>query len=156
MRERFWERLPLGELTKDEWEALCDGCGQCCLLRHLEPDTVTVYGVACELLDIQKAQCADYPQRLDKAPGCHQLTPENVPKYDWLPGTCAYRLVDQGKPLPTWHPLLTGSRREMLEQGITVSHYALPSREVPRHRLEWHIVDFWPRGPKRRDAAGFK
>src|SRR5690606_21486399 len=81
LRERFWERLSLGELNKKEWEALCDGCGQCCLLRQVESNTVTVYGVACELLDIENARCRDYPQRLKKVPSCHRLTPENVPHY---------------------------------------------------------------------------
>lgn len=144
MRERFWERLSLGELNKREWEALCDGCGQCCLLREVAPREVTVYGVACELLDIEAARCQDYPRRLKKVPSCHQLTPENVPRYDWLPPTCAYRLVYQGKPLPRWHPLLIGSREKMHKKGITVSHYALPGATVPRRHLRRHVVQRWP------------
>lgn len=143
MRERFWERFSLGELNGKEWEALCDGCGQCCLLREVERDTVTVYGVACELLDIETARCKDYPRRLKKVPNCHRLTPANVPDYDWLPQTCSYRLLHRGKPLPGWHPLLVGSRRKMRKKGITVSHYALPSKEVPRRRLNRHVVARW-------------
>lgn len=100
VRERFWERYSLGELNRKEWEALCDGCGQCCLKRYVEDGVVTVYGIACRLLDIETVRCRDYPNRLKKVPTCHQLTPTTVPQYDWLPETCAYRRLHQGKPLP--------------------------------------------------------
>ncbi len=153
MRERFWEHFSLGELNKKEWEALCDGCGQCCLLRQEESDTVTVYGIACELLDIEEARCMDYPKRLKKVPDCHRLTPENVPKYDWLPTTCSYRLIHQGKPLPSWHPLLVGDRSKMRKKGITVSHYALPSRKVPRRRMDRHIIERRKVGQNQRQRA---
>ena len=89
MRSRFWERYSLGELNRDEWEALCDGCGQCCLAREVEGTTVRVYSVACELLDIEGARCTDYENRLQRVPQCHELTPTSVPRYDWLPETCA-------------------------------------------------------------------
>lgn len=148
LRERFWERLSLGELNKREWEALCDGCGQCCLLREVEPNAVTVFGVACELLDIEAARCRDYARRLEKVPSCHRLTPANVPRYDWLPKTCAYRLLHHGKPLPSWHPLLVGGRDKMRKKGITVSHYALPCEEVPRRHLKRHVVERWPLVPR--------
>lgn len=156
MRELFWERLSLGELNKKEWEALCDGCGQCCLQRQVESNTVTVYAVACELLDIEEARCKDYPKRLKKVPNCHKLTPENVPRYHWLPKTCSYRLVHQGKPLPSWHPLLAGDRHKMRKKGIIVSDYALPSAEVPRRRLKQHIVDRWSLAPARRKPASIQ
>ena len=153
MRERFWEHFSLGELNKKEWEALCDGCGQCCLLRQEDSNTVTVYGIACELLDIEKARCMDYPKRLKKVPDCHRLTPENVPKYDWLPTTCSYRLIHQGKPLPSWHPLLVGDRSKMRKKGITGSHYALPSRKVPRRRMDRHIIERRKVGQNQRQRA---
>ena len=151
MRERFWERFSLGELNKREWEALCDGCGQCCLMRHEESDRVTVFNVACELLAIDKARCKDYPNRFKKVPSCHQLTPENVPRYHWLPKTCAYRLMHQDKPLPVWHPLLIGNRSKMRKKGITISHYALPSRKVPKRRMNQHIIESWSVKPERRN-----
>lgn len=144
MRSRFWERFSLGELNSKEWEALCDGCGQCCLIREVDDTTVTVYGVACELLDIEQARCSDYENRLQKAPDCHKLTPTKVPEYTWLPETCAYRRVHEGKGLPSWHPLLVGSRREMQERGITVSHYAVRAEDVPKRRMSRHVVARWP------------
>lgn len=143
MRERFWERFSLGELNSKEWEALCDGCGQCCLVRHTEKDHVTVYGIACELLDIEKARCSDYANRLAKVPSCHKLTPSNVPRYHWLPDSCAYRRIHLGKPLPAWHPLLAGDRGKMRSQGVTISHYAVPARDVPRRHMHRHIIARW-------------
>ena len=144
LRERFWE-LPLADLTRAEWEALCDGCGQCCLQRYVDGNMVTVYGVACELLDIDSARCKDYPNRLRKVPSCHRLTPTSVPKhYGWLPETCAYRRLYKGKPLPAWHPLLIGDRSKMRKKGITVSHYAIPSGSVSRRQMERHVIARWP------------
>lgn len=145
MRERFWERYSLGELNSKEWEALCDGCGQCCLKRRVEKGVVTVYGVACELLDIESARCADYANRLRKVPECHDLTPETVPKYSvWLPETCAYRLLHKNLPLPPWHPLLAGDRSRMRKKGVTVSHYAIPSGRLSQRQKEKYVVARWP------------
>lgn len=143
MRERFWEKYSLGELNSKEWEALCDGCGQCCLIREVEDSTVTVYGIACKLLDISKSRCTDYANRLERVPECHKLTPNTVPQYDWLPDTCAYRRLHVGKPLPSWHPLLKGGRHKMRKKGITVSHYAVPLKDVPRRRMARHVVSTW-------------
>jgi len=144
VRERFWEKYSLGELNGREWEALCDGCGQCCLLREVERQKVTVYGIACELLDIDNARCQDYANRLARVPSCHKLTPTTVPDYDWLPETCAYRRLHAGKPLPSWHPLLTGDREAMRRKGITVSHYAVPQKDVPKRRMSQHVIARWP------------
>ena len=128
MRDRFWEKYSLGELNSREWEALCDGCGQCCLKRRVENSEVTVYSVACELLDIDTARCKDYANRLQRVPTCHELTPTSVPGYQgWLPETCAYVRVHNRKPLPAWHPLLAGDRSRMRRKGITISHYAIAS-----------------------------
>ena len=110
MRDRFWEKYSLGELNGREWEALCDGCGQCCLKLRVENSEVTVYGVACELLDIGTARCKDYANRLRRVPTCHELTPTSVPMYQgWLPESCAYVRVHKGQALPAWHPLLAGT-----------------------------------------------
>ncbi len=108
MRERFWEKYSLGELSNREWEALCDGCGKCCLKREIDGDRVTVYGVACPLLDIETARCKDYPNRQKKVPRCDKLTASTVSRYNWLPDSCAYRRLDAGKSLPK---LRRGRRR---------------------------------------------
>lgn len=143
MREKFWERYSLGELNKREWEALCDGCGQCCLMREVDDHQVTVFGVACELLDLNTARCKDYENRTRRVPQCHRLTPETVPQYDWLPETCAYRRVHFNQPLPEWHPLLSGCKREMRRRGIKASTHALPADQVPRRRMHRHIIARW-------------
>lgn len=144
MRELFWERYSLGELNKKEWESLCDGCGQCCLERYVGDDNkVTVYSIACELLDIEQSRCKSYEKRLTKVPSCHQLTPSNVPKYNWLPEICAYRVIHRGEALPKWHPLLTGNRNKMKKKGIKVSSYAVPAKQVARRKMSNYIIARW-------------
>lgn len=159
MRDRFWEKYSLGELNSREWEALCDGCGQCCLERRVDDHAVTVYSVACELLDIESARCSDYVNRLQRVPICHDLTPTSVPRHqDWLPETCAYVRLHRGRPLPPWHPLLTGDRSRMDAEGVTVSHYAVPSGSLSRRQMERHVVARWPiaalRRKRRKRASG--
>lgn len=143
VRERFWENYSLGELNAREWEALCDGCGQCCLVREVDKREVTVYSVACDLLDIEDSRCSDYAGRLRKEPSCHQLTPGNVAQYNWLPESCSYRRIQRGEPLPGWHPLLAGSRQRMRRKGITVCSYAVPRRQVARKKMPQHIIARW-------------
>lgn len=140
MRERFWERYSLGELNQKEWEALCDGCGKCCLKRVVKDNHMTVYSVACRLLDLNTTRCSDYANRLEKMPTCHALTPNNVPQYTWLPKTCAYRRVHLGKPLPEWHPLLTGNRNEMRKRGEKVGTFALSRNDVNKRQMERHVL----------------
>ncbi|MBA6413173.1 YcgN family cysteine cluster protein [Parahaliea sp. F7430] len=143
MRELFWQRYSLGELNRKEWEALCDGCGQCCLIREVDDNEVTVYSLACKLLDIEKSRCKDYQNRLHKVADCHKLTAENVAQYHWLPDTCSYRRVYQGKGLPSWHPLLTGSEKRMRKKGMTISDYAIPAEQVPKRKMRQHIIASW-------------
>ena len=140
MRENFWEHYSLDELNAKEWEALCDGCGQCCLVRHVEEDQVTVFNIACGLLDIEKSRCSDYENRFSKVPYCRQLTPANIPEYDWLPESCTYRRIYRGEDLPNWHPLLTGNRQQMRDQGITVCNTALHVDLIPRNERHLHII----------------
>lgn len=150
LRERFWERFSLGELNAREWEALCDGCGQCCLMREVDDSRgeVVVYSVGCPLLDVDTSRCTDYPNRLSRMKSCHKLTPENVPEYDWLPKTCAYRRVYKGKPLEKWHPLLAGDREKMIRKGHSVCGFALPYDGVPRRRLHRYVFETWSSKPK--------
>ncbi|TGD12670.1 YcgN family cysteine cluster protein, partial [Salmonella enterica subsp. enterica serovar Poona] len=118
----FWQRKTLDEMTDAECESLCDGCGQCCLHKLMDEDTDEIYftNVACRQLNIKTCQCRHYERRFEFEPDCIKRTRENLPAFDWLPRTCAYRLLAEGKPLPTWHPLLTGSKAAMHGEPITV------------------------------------
>lgn len=146
MRERFWERYPLHELTTEEWEALCDGCGQCCLLKLEDAETgqVAVLNVACELLDIPSCRCGDYANRFARVSGCTQLTLERVEQFRWLPHSCAYRRLYEGRKLAAWHPLNAGDDRRLRRKGIDVSSFAVSQREVPEEHLEDHIIAVLP------------
>ncbi|KAB2768588.1 YcgN family cysteine cluster protein [Ochrobactrum sp. WV_118_8] len=118
----FWRTKTLNQLTRSEWESLCDGCGQCCLHKLQDDDTNEIYwtSVACTLLNPDSCQCRDYPNRKKTVPDCVFLTPEIVDEVDWLPVTCAYRLVAEGSDLYWWHPLVSGSPETVYEAGISV------------------------------------
>ncbi|ENT49383.1 UPF0260 protein [Brucella suis 06-997-1672] len=118
----FWQTKNLNQLTRSEWESLCDGCGQCCLHKLQDEDTDEIYwtSVACTLLNPETCQCRDYPNRKKTVPDCVFLTPEIVDEVDWLPVTCAYRLVTEGSDLYWWHPLVSGSPETVHEAGISV------------------------------------
>lgn len=118
----FWQTKNLNQLTRSEWESLCDGCGQCCLHKLQDEDTDEIYwtSVACTLLNPEICQCRDYPNRKKTVPDCIFLTPEIVDEVDWLPVTCAYRLVAEGSDLYWWHPLVSGSPETVHEAGISV------------------------------------
>ena len=117
----FWEK-PLHELSDEEWEALCDGCGKCCAVKISDEATNEVFytDVACHLLDSQTAKCSNYPKRQELGPSCVSLTPENVYEIDWLPETCAYTKRARGEPLEWWHPLISGSKETVHSAGISV------------------------------------
>jgi uncharacterized protein len=105
----YWRKKTLEEMSEREWESLCDNCGKCCVISLEDADTGELYltDVSCRLFDGKKCQCSDYANRKQYVPDCVKLTPKNVPKLDWLPGTCAYRLVSEGKDLHWWHPLIS-------------------------------------------------
>ncbi|SFU35666.1 YcgN family cysteine cluster protein [Halomonas korlensis] len=146
MRDRFWERFDLDELTSQEWEALCDGCGQCCLLKFQDEQSgdLAVLNVACELLDIGSCRCGDYANRFDKVPDCTQLSPQRVEEFRWLPRSCAYRRIAEGRKLAGWHPLIAGGPERMHRKGISVRSFAVSQREVPEEQLEDHIIAILP------------
>ncbi len=141
MRERFWE-LPLEKLSRDEWEALCDGCGRCCMHKLEDEDTGEVLetNVACKLLDPETARCTNYRHRKAFVPDCLRLTPELLKKIRWLPKSCAYRLRADGDPIPEWHHLLTGSQEAMRQAGMAVSGRVVS--EVDAGPLEHHLMDW--------------
>ena len=141
LRDRFWER-PLDTLNRGEWEALCDGCGKCCLNKLEDEDTGEFYetNVACKLLDLKTARCKDYRLRRSKVPDCVRLTKASVVTIPWLPATCAYRLRADGDPLPDWHYLLCGDADAVHRAGASVVGKAIS--EEFAGPLEHHIV--WP------------
>ena len=142
-RPRFWE-LPLKELSRPEWEALCDGCGKCCLNKLEDEDTgeVALTRVACRLLDGTSCQCSKYATRHQYVPECIVLTPKTIPKnLYWLPRTCAYKLRFEGKPLPSWHPLLTGDPNSVHDAGVSVQGLTLSEVEVSDEDWENHIIE---------------
>lgn len=141
MRERFWERFPLHALTAQEWEALCDGCGRCCLVRLEDEDTGEHFctRLSCRLLDTRTCQCSDYAHRTERVPGCVQVTPE-VAGWDWLPATCAYRRLARGQGLAAWHPLISGDPASVHRAGISVRGRVISEAGVPEDDYETHIV----------------
>jgi uncharacterized cysteine cluster protein YcgN (CxxCxxCC family) len=138
--DRFWER-PVETLDREQWEALCDGCGQCCLHKLEDEDTGQIHAtnVACRLLDLSTARCSDYRHRRAMVPDCLRLTPKLAATLEWLPGTCAYKLRARGQPLKEWHYLVCGDRDAVRRAGISVIGRAIS--EVLAGPLEDHVVD---------------
>ena len=139
--EPFWKTKTLAQLTRAEWESLCDGCGRCCLNKLEDEDTgkFLYTRAACKLLDLGTCRCKDYPNRAKKVPDCVTLTPQNVPTLGWLPATCAYRLLDEGKPLAWWHPLVSGDPATVIAAGISVKDEAYSENGLTTDDLVDHI-----------------
>ncbi len=140
--ERFWENKPLAALSPDEWEALCDGCAKCCLHRFEEERTreILFTNVACRYLDLASCRCTDYPNRSTNVPDCVTVTLEVLDDPYWLPATCAYRLLAEGRPLPDWHPLVSGDPGSVAAAGVAVGGLAVSEEEAGP--LEHHMVDW--------------
>lgn len=149
--DRFWER-PVETLTREQWEALCDGCGKCCLHKLEDDVTGEVHhtNVACRLLDLRTGRCSDYRHRRALVPDCVRLTPRLARELPWLPGTCAYRLRADGDPLPDWHYLVSGDREAVHRAGQSVIGKVIS--ETMAGPLEAHIVpaDHFDRRETRR------
>ena len=139
----FFETKSLAEMNTAEWESLCDGCGKCCVILLQEEDSERVYrtNLACKLLDLETVRCSDYANRHQRVPGCVRLTPDNIADLAWMPETCAYRLLSEGKPLPDWHPLKSGDPRSPERAGISVKGQRVPEGQVPEDDWEDHIVE---------------
>lgn len=138
----FWEEKRLAEMTPTEWEALCDGCGKCCLYKLEDIDTgeIAFTNVACRLLDCESCRCTDYANRFQRVDDCVNLTPAMIGNLRWLPSTCAYRLLDEGQPLPSWHPLVTGDPDSVHRAGISVRGRVITEDEADAD-LELHALE---------------
>ena len=138
----FWETKALAELDESEWEALCDGCGLCCLAKIEDSDDgeISFTRVACRLLDTERCSCKDYDKRIEKVPDCLLLSADNIDSIAWLPSTCAYRLRNEGKPLYEWHPLISGSSETVHSAGVSVRGRVISEQFVHPDGLEEHIV----------------
>jgi uncharacterized cysteine cluster protein YcgN (CxxCxxCC family)/dihydrodipicolinate synthase/N-acetylneuraminate lyase len=142
----FWQRKRLDEMTAEEWDSLCDGCGRCCLSKITTFDTVDLYtlDVACRLLDTATCRCSDFANRLSRDVRCLQLTAANVPALGWLPSSCAYRSLHEGRDLEWWHPLVSGSTETVRQAGISAIGRVIPHNK--QGLTEYHTVD-WPAQP---------
>ncbi|WP_370400613.1 YcgN family cysteine cluster protein [Sulfitobacter sp. JB4-11] len=141
---RFWEKKTLAKMSPKEWEALCDGCGKCCLNKLEDEDTgkVALTRVACRLLDDATCRCVHYEQRHHFVPDCIVLRPDNLDSHAyWMPETCAYRLLWQGNPLPDWHPLVSGDPDSVHRAGISVRGHTVSEFDTPFEEWEDHIIE---------------
>jgi uncharacterized cysteine cluster protein YcgN (CxxCxxCC family) len=164
MSTPFWRTKTLAEMSPAEWESLCDGCGRCCLVKLEDEDTGRYYytDIACKLLDCASCRCKDYENRFARVKDCLQITPATAEEYKWLPKTCGYRRLAEGRDLAWWHPLVSGSPDTVHEAGISVrGRVSLPETQVRVRDYEDHIVrwpsyepkPFPPGGAPRRKAA---
>jgi uncharacterized cysteine cluster protein YcgN (CxxCxxCC family) len=144
LAKRFWEKKPLTKMSPAEWEALCDGCGKCCLNKLEDEDTeeVALTRVACRLLDDATCRCAHYENRHQFVPDCIVLKPDNLDTHAyWMPLTCAYRLLWQGKPLYDWHPLISGTAQSVHDAGISVQGNTVSEFDTPFEEWEDYIIE---------------
>ena len=141
-KKRFWELKQLDEMSREEWESLCDGCALCCMLKVEDEDTGQVFysDVACKLLDIETCRCTNYAQRAKLVADCVVLTVDDPEPYEWLPQTCAYRRLAKGKDLPAWHPLITGDPDSVHAAGISMKGRAISEEEADELTVLWSVI----------------
>jgi len=154
--DKFWHGRRLEDLNEAEWENLCDRCGRCCLVKLEDEDTGEIHftDVACRLFDAKSCRCRDYPDRQKQVVDCIKLSPMEVSHLRWLPPTCAYRLIGEGKDLPWWHPLVSGDPRSVHEAGVSVhGRVAASETDVPLEDYIEHIVKWPSRTPRARKPA---
>ncbi|MDQ8952497.1 YcgN family cysteine cluster protein [Acinetobacter rudis] len=142
LRPQFWKNYTLDQMNPAEWEALCDGCGLCCLIKLEDPDTLEIAytKVSCKLLDCTTAQCSNYLDRAKHVPDCIQLTPERLQGITWLPSSCAYRRLNEGKNLPSWHYLNTGSKQSVIRAKKSVAGRCISEQHINEEQIDEYIV----------------
>ena len=138
--DNFWETKTLEQMSSDEWESLCDGCGLCCLVKIEDEDTAEVFNtsVSCRQLDVEVCRCVDYKNRLTDVSMCLQLSLENLPQLNWLPESCAYKRLYENKSLPVWHPLITRDKNSVHDAGISAKWFAQSEEYIHPDQL----IDF--------------
>ncbi len=144
MSKRFWETKSLDEMSREEWESLCDGCARCCLLKLEDEDSGELFytSVVCRYLDRKKCNCTVYGERTTLVPDCLELDISIIQHLNWMPNSCAYRLLGEGKSLPEWHPLISGKKKSVHDAGISVSNFAISEDEVGSiEELENYIIE---------------
>lgn len=144
LAKRFWERKPMADMSQKEWEALCDGCGKCCLNKLEDEDSgqIALTRIACRLLDDSTCHCSQYEIRHQFVPECIVLKPDNIESHlYWMPDTCAYRLVYEGRALFDWHPLVSGNPDAVHHAGVSVRGWTIPEFEVPEEEWEDHLIE---------------
>lgn len=139
---KFWESKTLAQMTPDEWESLCDNCGKCCLIKLEDEDSgeIVFTSAVCDLIDLDSCRCTRYSERCTLVPECIDLKQHDFATYNWLPSTCAYRLLIDGEPLPNWHPLITGNPESVKDAGVSISSYAIKESQVDD--FEDHVIGF--------------
>lgn len=139
----FWKEKLLTALTQEEWESLCDGCAKCCIIKFEDEDTGRIYhtNVVCELLDIYHCKCTRYAERSVLVPTCLTLNPALIHELKWMPDTCAYRLLAEGKDLPDWHPLISGDPKTVHKAGISVRGKVVSAKDVEEDDLFDYVID---------------
>ena len=154
MAEPFWKEKSLAEMSDSEWESLCDGCGRCCLVKLEDEDDGAIHftDIGCRLLDGETCRCHDYKNRTARVDDCVRLTAQNLGELNWLPPTCAYRLVGAGRDLYWWHPLVSGDPETVHAAGISVRGRVVADEDaLPDEQLADHIVAWprkWPKGAR--------
>jgi len=143
MQYRFWEQKKLAELSHEEWELLCDHCGKCCLHKVEDDESGKIYFtcVACKLYDLESGGCRDYEHRAQIVPDCIVLTAGKLDEINGLPRTCAYRLLHEGKALPVWHPLVSGSVKTVREAGMNIQGFAIAEQEINLKHIKGFVLD---------------
>lgn len=138
----FWEAKRLQDMTPDEWDALCDGCGQCCLVKIEEEDSGTIFltRLSCSLLDVGSCRCKDYTNRFQRMPDCLSIDIKAVRKLKWLPESCAYRRLNEGRGLAWWHPLVSGDPETVHQAGVSVRGWARSEKGVPEDQISRYII----------------
>jgi uncharacterized cysteine cluster protein YcgN (CxxCxxCC family) len=140
----FWNTKRLDEMSPAEWESLCDGCGRCCLHKLEDIDTGLVFytNVACHLLERQSCQCKDYENRRERVRDCLVITVADTQRHNWLPRSCAYRILAEGRSLDWWHPLVSGTPDSVLKAGISVAGRTVSEESIPADDLEDYIINW--------------